>query len=457
MEVTRMKFYNRQTELNKLQLLYEQSGDSGRMTVLTGRRRVGKTSLALEFAKNHKFLYLFVSKKSESLLCLEYLEEIKKIFTLPVVGEIRNFKDIFALLLEISREEHFTLIIDEFQEFYYLNPSVYSDVQHLWDLDKDKCKLNLIFIGSVYSLMHKIFENSREPLFERADRIFYVKPFKIKTIRDILSDYGCLDAKSLFDLYLFTGGVPRYMDILIKNSALTYEKILDFMLEEDSPFIDEGKNLLIEEFGKEYGTYFSILELISVGKTARAEIESILGCQVGGYLDRLENDYALVSKHKPIDARPNSRLQKYRIVDNFLNFWFRFIYRNRSAVETGNFDYVKQIINRDYSVYSGRVLELFFQQLFADTGQYNRVGSYWEKSNENEIDLVAVNDLKKEIVFAEVKLNKSKIRLEGLKNKSKNLLAAYPGYRAQWLALGLEDAPMPGVPIKAPPRAEAHV
>lgn len=434
-----MKFYNREKELQKLQTLYKQSNENGRMTVLTGRRRVGKTSLALELAKNHKFVYLFVSKKSEPLLCLEYLEEIKKIFTIPVVGEIHNFKDIFALLLEISREEHFTLIIDEFQEFYYLNPSVYSDVQHLWDLNKDTCKLNLMFIGSVYSLMHKIFENSREPLFQRADRVLYIKPFKIKTIHDILNDYKHLDVKTLFDLYLFTGGVPRYIDILVKNSAFTYEKILDFILEEDSPFIDEGKNLLIEEFGKEYGTYFSILELISVGKTARAEIESILGCQVGGYLDRLENDYAIIAKHKPLDAKPNSRLQKYRIIDNFLNFWFRFIYRNRSAVETGNFDYVKQIINRDYAVYSGRVLELFFQQLFADTGQFNRVGNYWEKGNENEIDLVAINDMKKEIIIAEVKANKSKIRLEGLKHKAKNLLAAYPEYNAQWLALGLED------------------
>ncbi|MCI0471220.1 MAG: ATPase, partial [Candidatus Aminicenantes bacterium] len=137
---------------------------------------------------------------------------------------------------------------------------------------------------------------------------------------------------------------------------------------------------------------------------------------------------------------PNSRLQKYRIADNFLNFWFRFIYRNRSAVETGNFAYVKQIINRDYAVYSGRILEIFFRQLFADTGQYNRVGSYWEKGNENEIDLVAIDDMKKKIVIAEVKSNKSKIRLEGLKNKSKKILTAYPGYRPQWLALGIEDA-----------------
>jgi AAA+ ATPase superfamily predicted ATPase len=435
-----MKFYDRETEMKLLQTLHKQSGESGRMTVLTGRRRVGKTLLALEFAKTHKFIYLFVAKKSESLLCTEYIEEIKQVFDIPVIGEIRRFKDVFSLLLEISREQHFTLIIDEFQEFYHINPAVYSEIQDLWDRNKDRCKLNLIFIGSVYSLMHKIFEDSKEPLFERADRVLLIKPLKIKTLHEILTDYGHGDLETLFHLFLFTGGVPRYIDILVKNSAFTYEQILDFMLEEYSPFINEGKNLLIEEFGREYGTYFSILELISVGKSARAEIESILESQVGGYLERLEGHYAIISKHKPIHAKPNSRMQKYRISDNFLNFWFRFIYRHRSAIETGNFDYVKQIINRDYGVFSGRGLEIFFRQLFADSHRYNRIGSYWEKGNQNEIDLVAVNDTEKKIVTAEIKLNKSKIRLEGLKMKSRGLLAAYPHYTPEWLALSLDDA-----------------
>ena len=255
-----MKFYARKKEIKMLQKLYKQSEESGRMAVLTGRRRVGKTLLALEFAKSHKFVYLFVAKKSEHLLCTEYIEEIKQVFDIPVIGEIRRFKDVFSLLLEISRKEHFTLIIDEFQEFYYINPAVYSEIQNLWDLNKDRCKLNLILIGSVYSLMHKIFEDSKEPLFERADRLFLIRPLKIKIIHEILTDYGHSDLKTLFHIYLFTGGVPRYIDILVKNSAFTYDQVLDFMLEEYSPFINEGKNLLIEEFGKEYGTYFSILD-----------------------------------------------------------------------------------------------------------------------------------------------------------------------------------------------------
>lgn len=434
-----MKFYDRSKELAELVKIGNQVKNCGRMTVLTGRRRVGKTLLSLEFSKGHKHLYLFVSKKSEPLLCIEYIEEIKKLFDIPVIGEIRVFKDVFALLIEISRKEHFTLIIDEFQEFYNINPAVYSEVQYLWDLNKDKCKLNLLLIGSVYSLMHKIFQNSKEPLFGRADRLLYIKPFNISTIRAVLEDNDIKDVKTLFDYYLFTGGMPKYIDLLTTNSAFTFEEILDFILEENSPFLYEGKNLLIEEFGKEYGTYFSILELISEGKTARTEIESILERNVGGYLDRLENDYAVISKIKPINAKPNSRLLKYRITDNFLNLWFRFIYRNRSAIETGNFSYIKEIFKRDYSTYSGFILEKFYHELFAATGKYNRIGSYWEKGNMNEIDLVAINDMKKQIIVAEIKLNKSRINTDELKKKAERLIVSYPSYKVDFLSLGLED------------------
>jgi len=434
-----MKFYNRERELAELQKILKQTISSARMTVITGRRRVGKTSLALEFAQPHKHLYLFVSKKSEHLLCIEYLEEIRKMFKTPVVGEIKSFRDIFLLLLELSKEERFTLILDEFQEFININPSVFSEIQHFWDVNKAKCKLNLICIGSVYSLMHRIFEEKKEPLFGRADRILFLKPFPIKTIHEVLKDHDITSMKALFDCYVLTGGIPKYLELLTTNSALTFERIMDFMLQADSPFIAEGRNLLIEEFGRDYGIYFSILELISTGKTARTEIESLLESDIGGYLDKLENSFGLISKHKPFNAKPNSRIQKYKINDNFLSFWFRFIYRNRSAVETNNFQYIREVIQRDYAAYSGVPLEKCFHELFAETGQYNRIGSYWERGNENEIDLVAVNDLKKTITIGDIKLNKSKLNINGLKQKAAHLLALYPKYKPTWLGLSIEN------------------
>ncbi len=435
-----MKFYNREKELNELKKLYLQVEQGSKMTVLTGRRRVGKTLLSLQFAQDHKFIYLFVSKKSEPLLCKEYMEEIKRAFDVPVIGDIRSFRDIFTLLLEISARERFTLIIDEFQEFSHINPAVYSEIQHLWDLNKKRAMMNLIFIGSVYSLMHRIFQNAKEPLFGRADRFLFIRPFMIKDLHVVLRDNGVDDLKTLFDYYVFTGGIPRYIEILIENSVLTFDEMADFIFDVNSPFINEGKNLLIEEFGKEYGTYFSILELISVGKTSRSEIESFLERNIGGFLERMEKDYAIISKRRPINAKPNSRLQKYKIHDNFLNFWFRFIYKNLSAIETGNFDYIKTLLKRDYATYCGRILEKFFHELFADTKQYNRIGSYWEKGNRNEIDLVAINDMEKQIVIAEIKSNKSRISINALKEKSRKLLSSYPAYKPQMLALCLDDA-----------------
>ena len=435
-----MKFYNRTVELKELRLMYSQSQNMARMTVITGRRRVGKTMLALEFAKGHKHLYFFVSKKAEHLLCAEYLEQIKKLFKLPVIGEIKSFKEVFTLLLQLSMKERFTLIIDEFQEFYVVNSSVFSDIQHLWDISKAESRLNLICIGSIHSLMYKIFEQAKEPLFGRADRIFRLRPFTIRDIHSVISDHGRVDAETLFNLYLFTGGLPKYLDILTANTNLTLDDILDFTLTENSPFIHEGRTLLVEEFGKEYGTYFSILELIASGKTSRSEIDSYLEIHAGTYLARLETEYALVSRHRPINEKPRSRLQKYTITDNFLNFWFRFIFSNRSAAENGNFGYIREIINRDYSTYAGRILERYYQQLFSETGKYNKIGSYWEKGNKNEIDLVAINDMKKSITIADIKLSSSRIDLNVLREKSAALLMDYKGYKPQVLGLSLEDA-----------------
>ncbi len=217
--------------------------------------------------------------------------------------------------------------------------------------------------------------------------------------------------------------------------------MLNVMLQKDSLFLNEGKNLLIEEFGRDYLTYFTILELISQGRTSRSEIESILQKDVGGYLSRLELDYAVITRHRPIHAKLHTRNQKYKIADNFLNFWFRFIYRYRTAIEIENFSYIKSIIKRDYSSYVGPFLERFFQKLLAETGRFNLIGSYWEKDNKSEIDIVAINDIEKIILIGETKLNKTKINLKELISRSKYLLNQYHNYSPTFLALSINDAP----------------
>jgi AAA+ ATPase superfamily predicted ATPase len=197
--------------------------------------------------------------------------------------------------------------------------------------------------------------------------------------------------------------------------------------------------LLIEEFGKEYTTYFSILSLISSSKTSRSEIESILGENVGGYLDRLENEYTIIKKVKPIFAKEGSRTLKYEIIDNFFHFWFRFIYKNRSAIEIENYAYIKSIVKRDFSTYSGRFLEKFFIEKLKASGNYSAIGTYWEKGNQNEIDIVAINNDEKKMLIAEVKRNPKKIDMTELKKKAQKVLQQHKEFSVKFKGYSLED------------------
>jgi len=269
---------------------------------------------------------LFVSKKNEALLCEEFITIIQDALDIKIFGQIVKFKELFEYLMDLAKTKHFTLVIDEFQEFLQINDTVYSDMQNIWDSYKDDSQMNLVLSGSIYSLMKKIFEDKKEPLFGRANNKIHLKSFTITTLREILEDnYPSYTNEDLLSFYILTGGVAKYVEILVDNEAFTLEKQLDLIFDEHSLFLEEGKNLLIEEFGKEYTTYFSILSLIASSKTARVEIESILGKNVGGYLDRLENEYTIIKKVKPIFAKEGSRTLRYEIIDNFFNFWFRFI------------------------------------------------------------------------------------------------------------------------------------
>lgn len=435
-----MKFYNREKEPSVLHNIEARSKHTAQMTFVVGRRRIGKTSLLVEASQGKTMLYFFIAKKNESLLCEEFVQEIQSKLQVEMFGEFKTFKSVFGYLMALSKTRHFTLIIDEFQEFNTVNQSIYSDMQNTWDSQKEDSKINLILCGSVYSLMTQIFEHAKEPLFGRATSRIHLKAFTISTLKEILTDYHKgFTNEDLLAFYLVTGGVAKYVELLIQKRAFTLDKILNVILSDNSLFLDEGRNVLVGNFGKEYGNYFSILSLIASSKTSRVEIESIMEMQVGGFLDRLENEFGIISKVRPILAKPNSRSVKYQIKDNFLNFWFRFIYKYRSAVEIGNFDFVEKIIKRDYNAYSGRILEKYFIEKMIEEVDYSAIGTYWEKGNQNEIDIVGINDLDKSVIFGEVKRNKKNISIPALEKKTEKLQARFSNYSVDYIGLSIED------------------
>jgi len=437
-----MKFYNREKELEFLTSIRERSVEEAQMTVVVGRRRIGKTRLLKKVVENEDTaLYLFVTRKSEILICEEFKEEIERKLQVKLFGTFTRFNELFQYLMDLSATRNFSLIIDEFQEFYTVNPSVYSEMQNIWDSYKDQSRINLIICGSIYSLMKKIFENSKEPLFARATERIHLKPFHVDTLKEILADnHPGYKPEDLLAFYLFTGGVAKYVELFISKKAFTLGKMLDEIFRENSSFIEEGRTVLIEEFGKDYATYFSILSLIASSRTSRSEIESILEVSIGGYLERLENDFNMIRKVRPIFSKPGARNIKYEIVDNFLNFWFRFIYKYQSAVEIGNFGYLRTIVERDYPMYSGKLLERYFTEKLVNLKRYSAIGTWWERGNQNELDIVAVDDLNKRVLFAEVKRNKENISIPVLQKKARNLLhTRLQEYAADYSGFSMDD------------------
>ena len=435
-----MEFVNRENECAKLAAIHVASTFASRMTVLIGRRRIGKTRLIREGLKDRPYLYFFVSRKDEKLLCEEYIRQIREVLDIPVFGEISRFKDVFGLLMDYAGRQPLTLVIDEFQEFSRIQPAVYSEMQDIWDRHKDSSRMNLILSGSVYSLMRKIFESSKEPLFGRANERLEVRPFSTPVLKTLLASLRPdFEPDDLLALYALTGGVPKYVEQFVDKGCLSYETMLDEIFQEHSIFLEEGKIVLIEEFGKEYATYFSILSLLASSRTARSELESILQKDVGGYLNRLENDYQIIHRIQPIFAKPNSRQVKYEVTDNFLHFWFRFLYKNRGAVEIGNFTYLRQVVERDYATYSGRILEKYFLEKLAYSHEWAEIGSYWEPGFQNQIDIVAVNPLEKRVLFAEVKRNRKQYSEHLLREKAHTLLKKFGGYSVEYKGLSLED------------------
>ena len=146
--------------------------------------------------------------------------------------------------------------------------------------------------------MKKIFEDYEEPLFGRANEKITLEPFRTDVLKEILHDFNPnYTPEDLLALFSITGGVAWYVTLLLDRGKTSWRKMLGALTEENSPFINEGKNILIEEFGTDYVTYFSILTCIASGMKTRSEIENELhNDNIGPYLVKLENYYKVITK-----------------------------------------------------------------------------------------------------------------------------------------------------------------
>jgi len=447
-----MKFYNRERELQKLAEIAELAADSAHMLVVTGRRRIGKTELVRQFLNNREdALYLFVSKKKPQVLLDEFRDLVAVKIPLAANVTFRNFDDFFSFIFQYLKEHSLIIILDEFQNFRDVDASVFTVLQRLWDTNKNESKGMFIFIGSVLTLMKNIFEGSQEPLFGRATARMVLDPLPPDAVAAILNDHRLQAPASLLFFHTLFGGVPKYYFLLDRYKLFKQppeEIIRRLFVEADAPLQNEGRELLIEEFGKNYHLYFSILQVVASGETQMARIADRTGINVNSiskYLDELTNFYQILERRLPVtDYREGKKRGRYYLRDQTLRFWFRYIFRNRTLIEIGDEDSLIRKILEGLPTLMGRAFEELVRSLLLrknDTPflpfRFNRIGAFWSRRGDVEMDIVALDDGGGKVLFGECKLAGHKVTradIQRLREKARHV-KWLAGSRQEYYAL----------------------
>ena len=415
-----MRFFGRDEELKELKRVQDLSVSNSRFTIVTGRRRVGKTELIEQaFAGGTMpYLYFLITNRAEKDLCGILQEEVERVLGEPLLGRAERFAQLLEIVMKASQKNPLTLVIDEFQELDKINPAIFGEIQGVWDRLHKKSKINLVACGSVNRMMHKIFFDDSQPLYGRNTGSLRLDPFSTGLLKEIYFAHCPTPANGdLLALWTLTGGVARYVEYFMDNGAVTRSQMIRQAISLGSSYVNEGKAILSEEFGKDYGIYFSILSSIAAGKTSYAEIRNETGTEVGGQITRLEKAYELISKVQPFGEKSATKNCLYRIDDCFFRFWFRFVYKYQHLIEQKMFDELVFIVERDFDVFSGFALERYFRQKFIEERRYTKIGGWWDRKGENEIDLVCENELSSDLDFYEVKLDASRISRAELERK----------------------------------------
>ena len=438
-----MEFFDREEEIATLRRIREASHTHAKFTVVTGRRRVGKTNLIDRALQDQPFIYLYVGRKTEKDLCAEFQEEIGRVLNLPMIGEASRFEPLFKAVVDASKRQPVTIFIDEFQDLKRIDESIFSSIANIWDHNKDSAKLNLIVCGSIYRLMTELFTDRNAPLYGRNTGLLHIDPFRVSVLKDVLGHHSPgFRNEDLLALWTFTGGVARYVELLMDEGAFDKDSMIEVIFKKDSPYLEEGTSILAQEFGKDHGTYFSVMSAIASGHTEYSQIKNVVGEEIGTHLAKLESEYRLIRRKVPVFADSSSRNSIYEIDDCFFRYWFRFIWKNLYLKELGRYNIMRDYALRDYEVFSGHALEQYFKWKFIEEQKYTRMDAWWDRKGENEIDLVCDDEVGNKLDFYEIKRDASRISSADLIRKSEAFLSKNPklkGREMSFNGLSIQD------------------
>ncbi len=401
------KFRDRKKELSELEEVL--NSKKFELTIIYGRRRIGKTELILKASEKRKRIYyLAVGEKNLERfysVCAAHYPETSKL------------KMDWEILFDFLKNNAEAVIIDEFQNLIGENENILNIFQSIVDITLKGSKLKLFLLGSSVSMITSKVLDYKSPLYGRRTGSMELKAVSFPELKEFFPEKKI---NELVEIYAFADGIPYYLT-MIENEFWAF---LQEELKKERSFLRDEIDFLMRYEFEDVGTYKLILEAIANGKTKLNEIKDFLKAKrtdIGPYLRNLI-EVGMVKRVVPITENVKSRMGRYYLSDNFLKFWFRYIYPNLSSIEEGIFD--AKLIKKDYNSYLGYIFEDVSRQILIrkkeDVFDFTKIGKWWFK--ENEIDIVALNEIKKEILFCECKWQDNvdaKRVLSELKEKAK--------------------------------------
>jgi len=408
-----IRFVDRDYEISLLNEEWKKNG--AQFVVIYGRRRIGKTALITEFTKDKDGIFYIAEDVNKKVQINDFKEKIASFFKDDLLKtlEISEWGDLFSYLekiIPVDKKIHIT--IDEFSYFMKNNPPLASALQKFWDSYLSKTNTFLLVSGSIFGLMSEGILSTSSPLYGRRTRDMLLRELSFKNASKFLE----MPFEEKLKTYMAVGGIPEYL--LKARFYPSFKKLFEKeFTSKDGYFYREPYYLLSQEF-KEIRTYFTILNAIAYGNTRPSDIANFAGIKTREIYPYLENLMRLnfIEKITPITKSGKSGI--YLIKDVFFDCWFNFVHKNREFIERDQYKPSKQDVN----TYFGKRFEIIVRKEFApELVASSKIGKWWYK--DQEIDIVGLNEDKKEISFFECKwkdvsYNQSLKILEELKEKA---------------------------------------
>ena len=393
-------FVDREYELDFLESRWLSS--KAELIIIYGRRGIGKTELIKQFIRGKKAHYFFVTTEDLRTLLKSFLRSLGPPYDKVSIEDLERFYD---LLSDIASDERVIIIFDEFQRLIAVHKGALSLLQKVWDEKLSKTKIFLILVGSAVSVLERIGKSYESPIYGRRTGMLEIKELDYWAARKFFPNYN--EAARIY-AYSVLGGVPLYLN-LFDDTKPVEKNIEEHILTRGSELYDEPEILLLQET-REPAAYMSILRAIAMGYTRFSEIADASGLErnkLSKYLITLIDRLKLVKREVPIKEKGRGI---YKICNNFINFWFRYVLPNKSILELGNTgEVLKQIIAERNLFISKAFEEIAKQFLLRMNGaiidsiqiRFNIIGRWWKK--EKEIDIIAINEKEKHVYFVECK------------------------------------------------------